>query len=237
VATLFFMPVFPTFMLIDVLDVEAISVRPLLEQGVVDAGGAFVLRLLKFFVLALPSSLVLVACTVLAAALVRYLFLPRTRAGTWSVHSGRYLGKWLVNQIQEASLSTLHGIYATVYSSTWYRLLGAKVGKQTELSTALGVVPDMLTLGDECFVADAVMLGDELIDGGWMTVKPTVVSRRSFIGNGAYVPDGSTIPENVLIGVMTAVPRNADMQSGDTWLGAPAINLPAREVAQGYPST
>lgn len=235
VATLFFMPVFPTFMLIDVLDVDAISVRPLIEQGVVDAVGAFVLRFLKFFVLALPSSAVLVACTVLVAALVRYLFLPRTRAGSWSVHSGRYLGKWLVNQIQEASLATLHGIYATVYSSTWYRLLGAKVGRQTELSTALGVVPDMLTLGDECFVADAVMLGDEHIDGGWMTVKPTVVSRRSFIGNGAYVPDGSTIPENVLIGVMTAVPRNADMQSGDTWLGAPAINLPAREVVQGYP--
>ncbi|GAB2486595.1 non-ribosomal peptide synthetase [Comamonas humi] len=235
VATLFFMPVFPTFMLIDVLDIEAISIRPLLEHGVVDAVGAFVLRFLKFFVLALPSSAVLVACTVLVAALVRYLFLPRTRAGTWSVHSGRYLGKWMVNQIQEASLATLHGIYATVYSSTWYRLLGAKVGRQTELSTALGVVPDMLTLGDECFVADAVMLGDELIDGGWMTVKPTVVSRRSFIGNGAYVPDGSTIPENVLIGVLTAVPRNADMKSGDTWLGSPAINLPAREVAQGYP--
>ena len=235
VAALFFMPVFPTFMLIDVLDIDAISVRPLLEHGVVDAVGAFVLRFLKFFVLALPSSAVLVACTILVAALVRYLFLPRTRAGTWSVHSGRYLGKWLVNQIQEASLATLHGIYATVYSSTWYRLLGAKVGKQTELSTALGVVPDMLTLGDECFVADAVMLGDEHIDGGWMTVKPTVVSRRSFIGNGAYVPDGSTIPENVLIGVMTAVPRNADMKSGDTWLGAPAISLPAREVAQGYP--
>ena len=235
VATLFFMPVFPTFMLIDILDIDAISVRPLLEEGIVDAGGAFVLRLLKFFTLALPSSLVLVAFTVLAAALVRYLFLPRTKAGTWSVHSGRYLGKWMVNQIQEASLGTLHGIYATVYSSTWYRLLGAKVGKQTELSTALGVVPDMLTLGDECFVADAVMLGDEQIDGGWMTVQPTVVSRRSFIGNGAYVPDGSTIPENVLIGVMTAVPRNADMKSGDTWLGSPAINLPAREVAKGYP--
>lgn len=235
VAMLFFMPVFPTFMLIDALDVDEIAVQPLLEDGTVDAMGAFALRLLKFFVLALPASAVLVVCTVLAAALVRYLFLPRTRAGTWPVHSGRYLGKWLVNQIQEASLATLHGIYATVYSSSWYRLLGARVGRQTELSTALGVVPDMLTLGDECFVADAVMLGDERIDGGWMTVRPTVVSRRSFIGNGAYVPDGSTIPENVLIGVMTAVPRNADMQSGDTWLGTPAIHLPAREAVRGYP--
>ena len=122
-----------------------------------------------------------------------------------------------------------------MYSATWYRLLGAKVGKRTELSTALGVVPDMLTLGDECFVADAVMLGDESIDGGYMTVQATTVSRRSFIGNGAYVPDGATIPEDVLIGVMSAVPRNADMHAGETWIGSPAMNLPAREVVQGYP--
>ncbi len=235
IATLFFMPVFPTFLLIDWLDVDSISVRPLIEDGTVDALGAFILRFFKFFVLALPASLVLVVCTMLVAALIRYLLLPRLRPGTWSVHSKRYLGKWLTNQIQEASLGTLHGIYATVYSANWYRMLGAKVGKRTELSTALGVVPDMLTLGDECFVADAVMLGDERIDGGYMTVQPTVVSRRSFIGNGAYVPDGSTIPEGVLIGVMSAVPRNADMQDGQTWIGSPAMNLPAREVVQGYP--
>ena len=235
IATLFFMPVFPAFLLIDWLDVDSISVRPLLEDGTVDALGAFILRFLKFFVLALPASLVLVVCTMLVAALIRYLFLPRLQPGTWSVHSGRYLSKWLTNQIQEGSLATLHGIYATVFSASWYRMLGAKVGKRTELSTALGVVPDMLTLGDECFVADAVMLGDERIDGGFMTVQPTVVSRRSFIGNGAYVPDGSTIPEGVLIGVMSAVPRNADMQAGQTWIGSPAINLPAREVVQGYP--
>ena len=235
IATLFFMPVFPTFLLIDWLDVDSISVRPLLEDGTVDALGAFLLRFLKFFVLALPASLVLVVCTMLMAALIRYTLLPKLQPGTWSVHSRRYLGKWLTNQIQEGSLATLHGIYATVYSASWYRMLGAKVGKRTELSTALGVVPDMLTLGDECFVADAVMLGDERIDGGYMTVQATEVSRRSFIGNGAYVPDGTTIPEGVLIGVMSAVPRNADMQDNQTWIGSPAMNLPAREVVQGYP--
>ena len=235
IATLFFMPVFPTFLLIDWLDVDSISVRPLLDDGTVNALGAFILRFFKFFVLSLPASLVLVVCTMLVAAVIRYLFLPRLQPGTWSVHSKRYLGKWLTNQIQEGSLATLHGIYATVYSATWYRMLGAKVGKRTELSTALGVVPDMLTLGDECFVADAVMLGDERIDGGYMTVQETTVSRRSFIGNGAYVPDGSTIPEGVLIGVMSAVPRNADMHPNETWIGSPAMNLPAREVVQGYP--
>ena len=237
IAVLFFMPVFPTFLLIDALDVESISVRPLVDAGTVSDWQAFALRLVKFFLLALPASLVFILATALLSALIRWAFLPRMRAGTWPVHGNRYLAKWLVNQIQEASLAVLHGIYATVYSASWYRLLGAKVGKETELSTALGVVPDMLTLGDECFIADAVMLGDEHIDGGWMTVKPTVVSRRSFVGNGAYVPDGTTIPENVLIGVMSAVPRNATMQPGDTWLGSPPLHLPAREVVTGYPES
>ena len=235
VSVLFFMPVFPTFLLIDALDIDSLSVRPLVDAGTLSDWQAFGLRLLKFFMLALPASLVFILATVLLSALIRWAFLPRMRAGSWPIHSNRYLAKWLVNQIQESSLAVLHGIYATVYSASWYRLLGAKVGKETELSTALGVVPDMLTLGDECFIADAVMLGDEHIDGGWITVKPTVVSRRSFVGNGAYVPDGTTIPENLLIGVMSAVPRNATMQPGDTWLGSPPLHLPAREVTAGYP--
>ena len=234
-AVLFFMPVFPTFLLIDVLDVDAIAVRPLLDAGAIGDWEAFGLRLVKFFLLALPASLVFILATAVIAAAIRWLFLPPMRAGTWPIHSNRYLAKWLVNQIQESSLAVLHGVYATIYSATWYRLLGAKVGKETELSTALGVVPDMLTLGDECFIADAVMLGDEHIDGGWMTVKPTVVSRRSFVGNGAYVPDGTTIPENVLIGVMSSVPRNAAMQDGDTWVGSPPMHLPEREVVSGFP--
>lgn len=235
IAVLFFMPVFPTFLFIDWLDVPAISVRPLVDDGSITAWQAFGLRLVKFFFLALPASLVFILATALISALIRWAFLPKIEAGSWPVHSNRYLAKWLVNLIQEASLAVLHGIYATVYSATWYRLLGAKVGKETELSTALGVVPAMLTLGDECFIADAVMLGDEHIDGGWMTVRPTVVSRRSFVGNGAYVPDGTTVPENVLIGVMSAVPRNATMKDGDTWLGSPPIHLPAREVVSGFP--
>ena len=141
----------------------------------------------------------------------------------------------MVNQIQEGSLNVLHGIYATVYAPIWYRILGAKVGRNAEISTAQGIVPTMLTLGDESFIADAVMLGDEEVDGGWMSLRPTVISRRSFIGNGAFVPDGSIVPENVLIGVHSRVPANELMQPGDTWLGSPAINLPAREQTRGFP--
>ena len=71
VATAFFLPVFPAFMLIDWLDVEAIAVRPLQEAGTISDVQAFALRLVKFFALALPASLVLIALTALLAAGIR----------------------------------------------------------------------------------------------------------------------------------------------------------------------
>jgi non-ribosomal peptide synthetase-like protein len=229
VSTLFFMPVFPSFILIDWLD--DIGTLPWLPSG------AMATALARYFLLAFPASAVLIVATLLVSAAIRWGFLPRLTPGRYRIHSNAYCAKWLVSHIQESSLNVLHGIYATVFASTWYRLLGAKVGRDAEISTALGVVPDLLTLGDETFIADGVMLGDEQIDGGWMTTEATVVSHRSFIGNGSYVPDGTILPERVLVGVHTHAPRNAQMASGDTWLGSPPIHLPAREETSGYPES
>jgi non-ribosomal peptide synthetase-like protein len=227
VATVFFMPVFPSFVLIDWFD----------ERGALSAIHENTVwgQLARYFLLALPASGVLIALTMLVSAAIRWGFLPRLKPGRSAVHSNTYCKKWLVSHIQESSLNVLHGIYATVFAPYWYRLLGAKVGRDAEISTALGVVPDMLTLGDETFIADAVMLGDEQIDGGWMTMEATVVSNRSFVGNGAYIPDGTVLPEGVLVGVHTHAPANERMTGGDTWLGSPPIHLPAREQVSGYP--
>ena len=229
IATLFFMPVFPSFVLIDWFDER--ELLPWLQ------GERITTQLARYFVLAFPASAVLIVLTALVSAGIRWGFMPRLKPGRSAVHSKTYCQKWLVSHIQESSLNVLHGIYATVFAPFWYRLLGAKVGRDAEISTALGVVPDMLTLGDETFIADAVMLGDEQIDGGWMTMQPTVVSHRSFVGNGSYIPDGTVLPERVLVGVHTHAPANGRMKSGDTWLGSPPIHLPAREEVSGYPES
>lgn len=222
-AVLFFMPIFPSMMLVDRMDES----YPWLEHGSTS------FQLFKYFFLAFPAIAVLIVCTALISASLRWVVLMRVKAGRWPVHSNVYCRRWLVNQIQESSLNILHGVYATVYAPFWYRLLGAKVGRDAEISTAQGVVPDLLTLGDESFIADGVMLGDESIQGGWMQTRPTVISKRSFVGNGAYIPDGTIIPENVLIGVHSRAPSNDAMNKGDTWLGSPAINLSAREETVG----
>lgn len=226
-ALIFFIPVFPTFILVDWLDES----YPGLQTGDIS------LQLIKYFVLSFPATAVLIVCTVLLSAGLRWALLPRLQAGSWPIHGNVYCNRWLVSQIQESSLNVLHGVYATIYAPWWYRLLGARVGRDAEISTAQGLIPDLLTLGDETFIADAVLLGDEEIDGGWISLQPTLISRRSFVGNGAYVADGTILPENVLIGVHTRTPDNAQMHPGETWLGSPAIRLPAREESGGFPET
>ena len=227
IAGLFFMPVFPSFVLIDWIDARWLDLM--------GARASWPYAFLCYLLLALPASALLLMLTILVSALLRWALLPRLSGGRWPVYGQIYLRRWLTNQIQESSLSVLHGLYASIYAGTWYRLLGAKVGPGTEISTAMGIVPDMLTLGRDSFIADGVMLGDEEVDRGWMTMRPTVIGNRSFVGNGAYVPDGSELPDDVLIGVQSRAPANARMASGQTWLGNPPLALPAREQTAGFP--
>ena len=226
-SVLFFLPIFPAFALIDALEGEVLE--PSLQAH------GYVLAVFEYALLAVPASALLVVGTALISAAIRWLALPRLQPGSWPVHSNLYCRKWLANQIQVASLHVLHGVYATVYAPLWYRLLGAKIGRNAEISTAMGLIPDMLTLGHETFIADAVMLGDEEIDGGWMSIDYTVIGDRSFVGNGAYVPDGTTLPPDVLIGVQSKAPPSAHMQPGQTWVGSPAVHLPSRERLAGFP--
>jgi len=81
------------------------------------------------------------------------------------------------------------------------------------------------------------MLGDEQVAQGWMTLRRTSIARRSFVGNGAYVADGCHIPEDALIGVLGRLDEGVPLRQGETWLGSPAVRLPARETLTGYPES
>jgi non-ribosomal peptide synthetase-like protein len=228
VSVLFFLPTFPAFMLIDWLDAHTLDVFDT-QPGPLTAFGLF-------FLLGIPASALFVGLTMLVTAGLCRL-LPRQRAGMFSVYSFSYWHKKFMTLILDMSLRGLHGLYASVYAPGWLRLLGARVGRQAEVSTAEGMVPELLQLGDDSFIADGVMLGDEELSGGWMVLQPTVIGNRSFIGNGAYVQDGTVVPDDVLIGVQTKTPENEQLKSGQTWIGSPPILLPARECLQGFPES
>lgn len=228
VSVLFFLPTFPTFLLIDWVDAHVWDIFDS-EAGPVAVFG-------YIFLLALPAAAVFVAVTMLVTAGLRRI-MPVQTAGIFPAHGLAFWRKKFMGQILDGSLHELHGLYASLFAPMWLRFLGVKVGRDTEISTAEGIVPELLVLGDDCFIADGAMLGDEEQRGGWMVLRPTRIGHRSFVGNGAYVPDGAVVPDDVLIGVQTRTPTNEQLRSGQTWMGSPPILLPAREQLTGFPTT
>lgn len=178
----------------------------------------------------LASAYVVLMCVLLAA--VKWTLLGRVRGGAHSIWSSFYVRFWIVRQLGVLALELLHPIYATLFVRPWFRLMGATVGRRSEISTATSVMHDLVTIGTESFIADGVVLGSARAVPGAIVLAPTVIGRRSFVGNSALIPAGSTIGDEVLIGVLSRPPADpaSAVAAGATWFGSPPLRLPAREV-------
>ena len=212
------LPIFPAFWVFDQLD-------NWLRIPDVERFAYFV----SLPIMAWPTAFVMVLTTVAFIAAIRWMILPRVSEGVYSVFSWFYLRKWAVALATEITLEVLSSLFATIYMRNWYRLMGAKIGKDAEISTNLSGRYDLVEIGEKCFIADEVVLGDEEIRRGWMHLRRVKTGARVFVGNDAVVPIGSEIPDGALIGIMSKPPANQAMSPGDTWFGAPPIKLPVRQ--------
>ncbi len=220
------LPIFPAFWVFDWLDNW---------MGIAEFEHLYYLMAIPLF--AWPAAFILVLVTVAFIVAFRWLVLPRVTEGTYSIWSGFYLRKWAVALATEVTLETLSSLFATLYMRTWYRLMGAKIGKDSEISTNLSGRYDLVEIGEKCFIADEVVLGDEDIRRGWMYLKHVKTGDRVFIGNDAVIPPGSEIPTGALIGIKSKPPTNSELSEGDTWFGSPPIKLPVRQRFDGGGAT
>src|SRR5205823_10983096 len=156
--------------------------------------------------------------------------------GTYPVHGSFFVRHWIVERLLALSLDVIAPLHATLWLAPWYRALGAKLGRFVELSTATSMVPDLLEIDDGGTVADEASLGSGRVEGGWMTLAPTRLGRRAFIGNSAVVPAGSQIGDGSLVGVLSLAPPPTDQgkKPGTTWLGSPPRSPPHREPSAGF---
>jgi non-ribosomal peptide synthetase-like protein len=115
----------------------------------------------------------------------------------------------------------------TLFWPTWLRAAGMRVGRNAEISTIIDVVPELVTIGDDCFLADGIYLGGPLVAQGRVRLAATSLGDRSFVGNHAVVPADERLPGGVLVGVCT-VARGAELEESGATFGHPAFELPRR---------
>lgn len=182
--------------------------------------------------LALSYIIIFTFVTVVLTRLLQWGIKP----GKFPIYSWFYVRKWFADQLMTLSLIVLHPIYATVYISLLFRALGAKVGKNTEISTASSVTHPLLNIGKGAFVADAVTLGEADVRGQQLILDNTVIGNNSFVGNSALIPQGYNLPGRMLIGVLSTPPSKEQLEGAKAkdWFGSPAIALPRRQASRTF---
>ena len=212
------MPIFPAFYVLYNLD-------DLLE-GVSD----YTVTWANLPLLAWPTAIALIVVTGVIMIGVRWLLLPtHMKPGHYSIHSWFYLRKWTVSLASEVVLETVSSLYATLFIPVWYRLLGTKIGRGSEISTNLAGRYDLVDIGENNFLGDELIFGDEDIRNGWVILRAVKTGNRVFIGNSAVVAAGSDIEDDALIGVKSKLPDDLHVRRGETYFGSPAIKLPHRQ--------
>ena len=212
------MPIVPAFRLMEYFDT---LLNPML-------GGVNYLWYMPL--LALPAAAALVLFTALLIVAIRWMILPRVKPGTYSVFSSLYIRKWIISLATEVMLDTLSSIFATIYMRSWYRLMGARIGKGSEISTNLSGRYDLINIGEGNFIADDVQLGDEAMRRNWMTLGSVTTGSKVFIGNEAVIPMNYAVQSGALIGVKSRPPEGGNVGASETWFGSPPIQMPVRQV-------
>ena len=211
------LPIFPAFYILSELD------------GMVFGERDKVVPWDWVFLFAWPSALILIFVSMLVVIIMRWVLLPRLEPGRYSIFSGLYFRKWAVGLAVETMLETLNSLYATLFMRNWYRLMGTRIGRGTEISANFSGRYDLIELGESNFIGDEAIFGDEDVRGGWMTLERIKTGDRCFFGNLSVVAKGAVLENDALIGVKSKMPVSNHVKAGETWFGSPAMAIPNRQ--------
>ncbi|WP_425453836.1 Pls/PosA family non-ribosomal peptide synthetase [Corynebacterium alimapuense] len=154
--------------------------------------------------------------------------------GFFQIQSVTGWAVWLIQALMERSLTSTYFIYASSFTPTFLRLLGARVGEGTEIST-INTIPHLTWIKDRSFVADHALASVPRYRAGWVQVGTTVIGEGSFVGNSAIIGLDRDLPPDSLVAVLSSTPYHPER--GTSWLGRRPVSIPRQKIASDHTIT
>ncbi|WP_301925541.1 Pls/PosA family non-ribosomal peptide synthetase [Corynebacterium glaucum] len=155
------------------------------------------------------------------------------KPGIAPVRSRHGLALWTVVRLMDDARTRFFPVYAALLTPVWLRTLGAHIGNDAEVSTAV-MVPTLTEVRDGAFLADDTLAGGYELGGGWIRSAQTTVGRRAFVGNSGMVAPGRKLAKQSLVAVLSASPKKS--KAGSNWWGSPPERMRRVEVEAGSES-
>lgn len=150
----------------------------------------------------------------------KWLLIGRYKPGSHPLWGPYYVRWWLVSSLQ--GLSGMGVFNGTPLMSTYYRLMGAKVGKHCSLGTSEVSIWDCLTIGDDTSIGlDTQLLGYR-IENGYLHIGKIEIGSQCFVGAHSVLGLNVKMQDGARLDDQSLLYDNQTILAGEHRRGSPA---------------
>ena len=159
---------------------------------------------------------------VMICGLLGGLLRPRLEEGRVPLQSFTTI-QWAWSMIfHRSALLFLWVIVPSFLGNTYYRLMGAKVGKGAQLNKDNINDAGMVTLGDGVVMGGHATINAHLTEKAELVLSPVKVGDGALLGTGSIVQPGCEIGAGAVVASRAVVPKWTKIPAGEVWAGVPA---------------
>ncbi|WP_372368667.1 DapH/DapD/GlmU-related protein [Candidatus Uabimicrobium sp. HlEnr_7] len=132
----------------------------------------------------------------------------------WYVHNGfTYIARY----------TFLFMITPTPFSMMFYKLMGMKIGRGTQLNTTNISDPSLITLEEKVTIGGSATIIAHYGQAGYLVINPVRIGKGAVIGLKATIMGGVNIGVKAKILANSFVMPNTVIPDGEVWGGVPAV--------------
>lgn len=157
----------------------------------------------------------------LTSVAVKWIVVGRYQPGRYPLWSFYYLRWWIANRFQ--ALAWAEMFKGTPLMSFYWRLMGAKVGRNVTLSTHLCTAFDMVSIGDNTSIGVETQILGYRIEDGYLVIAPVSIGNDCFIGMQCALGLDTRMGDGARLDDMSLLPDGIEMAAGEARRGIPAL--------------
>jgi non-ribosomal peptide synthetase-like protein len=156
----------------------------------------------------------------LLAIVVKWIVIGRFKEGDFPLWGTMYLRWWTVDQFQR--LAAPQFLSDTPFMATYYRFLGAKIGRNVHLSTINCWAPDLLEISDGTTISSDVCIQTGFVDDYTLKFRRVCIQRDVYIGGHCVIGGQTKMEDHSELDDMSFLPSSTCVPSEEVWHGSPA---------------
>lgn len=165
----------------------------------------------------------LMIATGLISIALKWIVLGRTKPGIYPLWGVYYFRWWFASRV--AGLVHIKWFQGTPVMRFYWRLLGARVGRDVLISDYEAGAVDLITIGEGSTLGSKTTFANGEAIGDKFILGPITLGRDVYGGSSAVFGHGCVVGDHAEIGDLTALPPGTIVGEAEIWDGTPARKI------------